>query len=79
MHDIPKPQATRLSIREDQAAAAASRLYGARLDAVGFNMTFLSAHDPQLANEVLTLLRRAGDLEATVPDTPRSLALHRPA
>ncbi len=77
MQDTLKTQVTKLSIREDQAAATASSFHGANLDVIAFNITFLGRHDPKLAQEVLALLHRAGDVEATVPGTTRSLVAHR--
>jgi hypothetical protein len=80
MQDDTKPKASRVNVREDQAASVTSSLYGHNLDVVGFNLTFLSQHDPALANEVLDLLRRAAKVEDRVAGTPRNVAAQpRPA
>jgi hypothetical protein len=64
-----KLKRTRLNIREDEASTVSSTRFGHNLDTIGFNMTFLKAHDLSLALAVMQLYEQAKALEATVPGT----------
>jgi hypothetical protein len=63
-------KSTKLSIREDRPTGISSSAHGSNLDAVGFNLAFLAAHNPKLAIEVLKLYSLASKVSESDPDAP---------
>lgn len=58
---------TEIGIREDKATGVASRVHGANIDAVAFNLDLIAAKRPTKAVEVLDLYNELKDI---TPDTP---------
>ena len=54
---------TRIMVREDRPTAISSRLYGANVDAVGFNLVFIAERKPALAVELMRLYYEAWKIE----------------
>jgi hypothetical protein len=52
-------KSTHLTIREDRPTAIGSSAQRSNLDAIAFNITFLSIRNPKLAIEALKLYARA--------------------
>lgn len=61
------PKTTKITLRADRATGASSRMYGAHLDTVGFNMEFILLRDPKLAMEVFKLYVKASDIDEAQP------------
>lgn len=64
MNDSKK---TDVGVRADKATGVASRVHGANIDAVAFNVDLIAAKKPTKAIEVLNLYRELKDI---TPDTP---------
>ncbi|MGH3494047.1 MAG: hypothetical protein ACRDRL_28500 [Sciscionella sp.] len=65
-----KEKVSKLTIRSDFPTSVSSRVHGANLNAIGFNMAFIAKRRPQLAVELMRLCREAGDLSAETPVAP---------
>ncbi len=68
--------ATKLTIREDWTVGISSAQHGANLNAVGFNLSLISRHDPKLATAILDLYRQACELN--LPTQQRQTAKRQP-
>ena len=64
MNDTKK---TDVSVRDNKATGIASRVHGANIDAVAFNIDLIAAIRPTKAVEVLDLYNELKDI---APDTP---------
>lgn len=64
MNDTKK---TEVNVRDDKATGIASRVHGANIDAVAFNIDLIAAKRPTKAVEVLDLYN---ELKNITPDTP---------
>jgi hypothetical protein len=62
-----QPQKTKLTVRSDFATGEASSHYGANLDAIAFNVSFIARRRPRLAVELLNLWREATTVKASDP------------
>lgn len=67
MSDI---KSTKLTIRDDRPTAISSSAHGANIDALGFNLTFLSTRNPKLAVEILKLYALAHQVQEDDPKAP---------
>ncbi len=67
---------TKLTISEHWTVGISSAQHGANLNAVGFNLTLISLHDPKLATAILDLYRQACELN--LPPRDRQTAKRRP-
>ena len=63
-------KSTNLTIREDRPTAIGSSAQRSNLDAIGFNLTFLSVRNPKLAIEALKLYARAVKVSENDPSVP---------
>ena len=63
-------KSTRLTIREDRPTAIGSSAQRSNLDAIGFNLTYLSVRNPKLAIEILKLYARAVKVSQNDPSVP---------
>lgn len=54
---------TKLNIRPTEAVTVTSRIYGAKVDAIAFNLTFISAFDVELAKHLMEMAERARKVE----------------
>jgi len=61
---------TKLNIREDKATAISSSLYGANINAIGFNILFIAQRNPKLAVEILRLFDEAKKIKENDPSAP---------
>lgn len=61
---------TNVSVGDDKATGVASRIHGANIDAVAFNIDLIAAKRPTKAVEVLDLYN---ELKEITPDTPVAL------
>ena len=58
---------TNVGVRDDKATGVSSRVHGANIDAVAFNIDLIAAKRPTKAVEVLDLYNELKDI---TPDTP---------
>jgi hypothetical protein len=63
-------KSTKLNIREDRPTALSSSVRGSNVDAVGFNLLFIAAHNPKLAVEILKLYAKAHEIQEDDPKAP---------
>lgn len=63
-------KSTKLTIREDRPTAIGSSAQRSNLDAIGFNLTFLSVRNPKLAIEIMKLYARAVKVSQNDPSVP---------
>jgi hypothetical protein len=63
-------KSTKLTIREDRSTAIGSSTQRSNLNAIGFNLTFLSIRNPKLAIEALKLYDRAVKVSKNDPSVP---------
>jgi len=63
-------KSTKLTIREDRPTAIGSSTQRSNLNAIGFNLTFLSVRNPKLAIEVLKLYDRVIKVSKNDPPVP---------
>ena len=54
-----KIQTTKITFRSDWPTGLSSRLHGANLNTIGFNMDYLAEHAPELIPAVQRLYREA--------------------
>lgn len=64
MTDLKK---TDISVHTNKATGIASRVHGANIDAVAFNLDLIAAKKPTKAVEILDLYK---DVKDITPDTP---------
>lgn len=67
---MPEPQSTKLNVRNDRPTAISSLAGGSNLDAIGFNIAFVAAHNPKLAIEILKLYAQAHQIKEDDPAAP---------
>jgi len=48
-----------LTVKDDEPVVVASSHYGSELDVIGFNLTYIAKHDPNLLVDLLQLLKAA--------------------
>lgn len=63
-------KSTKLTIREDRPTTISSSAHRSNLDAIGFNLTFLSVRNPKLAIEILKLYAKAAKISKNDPPVP---------
>ncbi len=63
-------KSTKLTLREDRPTAIGSSAQRSNLDAIGFNLTFLSLRNPKLAIEILKLYAKAAKVSKNDPPVP---------
>lgn len=61
---------TEVSVRDDKATGIASRVHGANIDAVAFNIDLIAAKRPTKAVEVLDLYNELKDISLDTPIAP---------
>lgn len=61
---------TDLKIRADKATGISSRMHGANMDAVGFNLAFIALKNPKLAVDIINLYSQAQAIKETDPKAP---------
>ncbi len=69
-----------MTLREDYPTAIAGVQYGANLNTIGFNMDFIVAHDPALADKLMKLYQEAANVKRSDPpasDKEQALALQQ--
>lgn len=62
-----RPQVSKLTIRSDFPTGISSSVYGANIDAVGFNIGFIAERQPQLAVDLVRLWQEARELTSDMP------------
>jgi hypothetical protein len=67
---VQKPKTTKLNVREDRPTALTSSAHGSNLDAIGFNLNFLSLRSPKLAVEIIKLYSEAHSVQENDPNAP---------
>jgi len=63
MSSASKPKITKIGLREDRATGLTSSIYGANLDCIAFNISYISTRKPQLAEKILSAYEEARELE----------------
>ncbi|HSW78040.1 MAG TPA: hypothetical protein VLG36_04540 [Candidatus Chromulinivoraceae bacterium] len=61
---------TKLTIREDRPTALSSAIYGANLNAVGFNIALIALRDPKLATAIVKLYAKAHKIQESDRQAP---------
>lgn len=64
-----KYKSSKLTIVSGKSVSVSSSMYGANLDAVGFNLTLIAERRPKLAVEIMKLCREAS---AILPEDPQA-------
>lgn len=67
---MSEEKSTKLTIRDDKAAAISSSAHGANINAVGFNVLFIALRNPKLAVEIMKLYTQARKIKADDPKAP---------
>ncbi len=50
---------TKISFKEDRATAISSTAYGANLDTMGFNISYLAKNNPKLVAKIIAIYEEA--------------------
>lgn len=67
---MPDHTSTELTIRGDRPTALSSAIYGANLNAVGFNIALIALRDPKLATAIMKLYAEAHKVQESDPQAP---------
>jgi len=67
---MDNPKNTELKIREDRPTGISSQAHGANADALGFNITFIAAYNPNLAVQIMKLYNEARTISPGDPQHP---------
>lgn len=63
-------QETRITLKSDKSAGIASKAFGAKIDAVAFNLTYLAEIDPVLTARILNDFQDAAAITTGTPAHP---------
>ena len=58
---------TKVTLYEDRPTGISSRMYGANLDVIGFNVDFIASRDPNLAVQLMQLYYEAVEIKKDSP------------
>ena len=61
---------TKITLKSDKATGVSSRAYGANIDAVAFNLTYLAKKNPVLAATILKNYKDAAAVSQYDPEHP---------